>query len=231
MSASSLKRVHDAVVIGSGAGGSTVAYRLAQQGHHVLIIEKGDYIQHLRPDLSTPEARFYPNFNGMSVVGGPTKFYGAALYRMREIDFRATRHEAGESPAWPIEYGELEPYYCEAEELYGVRGAAQGDPSEPRRSKPFPHAPIPHHPTVQRLVNRLQTTGNSVAPIPRAIDYGPNGKCRLCGTCDAYYCQYDAKLDAEIAALRPALRTGRVDLMTNTECLRILTDSTGTKTT
>src|SRR5687767_8730298 len=124
MPASPLKRIHSVVVIGSGAGGSTIAYRLAQQGYHILIIEKGEYIQQLRPDLTTPETRFYPNFNGMSVVGGPTKFYGAALYRMRESDFRATRHERGVSPAWPIEYAELEPYYCEAEELYGVRGAA-----------------------------------------------------------------------------------------------------------
>jgi choline dehydrogenase-like flavoprotein len=221
----------DVVVVGSGAGGSTVAHRLARHGHRVLIVEQGDFIQQQRADLSTLESRFYPSFTGISVVGGPTKFYGAALYRMRESDFRATQHEAGQSPAWPIDYAELEPYYGEAEELYGVRGSAEGDPSEPPRSRPFPHPAIPHAPRVQRLVDRLRAAGNSVAPIPRAIDYGPEGRCRLCGNCDAYYCPFDAKLDAEIAALRPAMRTGNVDLLTNAECLRVLTDASGTRAT
>jgi choline dehydrogenase-like flavoprotein len=218
---------HDVIVVGSGAGGSTIAHRLAQHGRRVLIVEQGDFIQRQRADLSTLAARFYPNFEGISVVGGPTKFYGAAMYRLRESDFRATQHEAGVSPAWPIDYGELEPYYCQAEELYGVRGSAEGDPSEPFRSKPFPHPAVPHAPQIQRLVDRLRSTGNSVAPIPRAIDYGPDGRCRLCGNCDAFYCPFDAKLDAEISALRPAIRTGKVDLMTNAECLRVLTDESG----
>jgi len=231
MSISSRVNDHDVIVVGSGAGGATVAFRLAQHGYRVLIVEQGDFAQRLRPDLSSSEPQFYQAFQGRSVVGGPTKFYGAALYRMRESDFRATEHEAGVSPAWPIDYDELEPYYEQAEELYGVRGAAEGDPSEPRRARPFPHAPIPHAPIVQRLVDRLRGAGYAVAPVPRAIDYGPNGRCRLCSHCDAYYCPFDAKLDAEIAALRPAMRTGNVDLLTNTECLRILTDGSGARAT
>lgn len=222
---------YDVVVVGSGAAGSTVAYRLSGHGCRVLVIEQGDYLNRQRPDLTTLESRFYPNFRGVAVVGGPTKFYGAALYRLREIDFRQTQHEAGESPAWPIGYWELEPYYCEAEELYGVRGSSEGDPSDPPRSKPYPHPPIPHAPRVQRLVDRLKRAGHPVAPIPRAIDYGPNGRCQLCAHCDAYVCPFDAKLDAEIAALRPAMRTGKVDLLTNTECLRIVTSVDGTRAT
>ena len=216
--------------MGSGAGGATVEHWLAEHGHRVLIVEQGDFIQRLRPDLTSLEARFYPTFDGLSVVGGPTKFYGAALYRMRESDFRATEHEAGVSPAWPIDYGELEPYYGQAEELYGVRGAAEGDPAT-HGAWPFLHEPFPHAPIVQRVVNRLRGAGYAVAPVPRAIDYGPEGRCRLCSHCDAYFRPFDAKLDAEIAALRAAMATGNVDLLTNAECLSVLTDKSGVRAT
>jgi len=149
---------------------------------------------------------------------------------MRESDFRVVQHEVGESPAWPITYADLEPYYSQAEHLYHVHGSSEGDPTEPPRSSPFPHRPIPHAPRIATLVKRLRDSGACVSPIPRAIDY-EGGKCVLCAGCDSYYCQLDAKMDAEIAALRPALRTGNVDLLTNTECLRILTSADGSKAT
>ena len=81
------------------------------------------------------------------------------------------------------------------------------------------------------MVDRLRHSGTTVSPMPRALDYGPGGKCVLCPTCDAYYCRLDAKMDADVAALRPALRSGRVDLVTQARCLRILTNERGTKTT
>ncbi len=56
-------------------------------------------------------------------VGGATKLYGAALYRLRKEDFGELQHHDGVSPAWPIEYEELEPYYTQAEHLYEVHGA------------------------------------------------------------------------------------------------------------
>jgi choline dehydrogenase-like flavoprotein len=233
-------RGYDAVVIGTGLGGSTLAYRLAHRGMHVLVLEKGDFLQ-LPPRqpgepvgiyLKSLPALVNESFPAMlSVVGGSTKFYGAAMYRMRESDFRAVRHEAGESPAWPITYNDLEPYYCEAERIYRVHGASEGDPTEPPRSSPFPHPPLPHAPLVAGLVDRLHRSGTPVSSIPRALDYGPDGNCVLCPTCDAYYCQLDAKMDAETAALRPALGSGYVELMTRAQCLRILTSEDGTKAT
>jgi choline dehydrogenase-like flavoprotein len=233
---------YDAVVIGTGLGGSTLAYRLAQRGMHVLILEKGDVLQ-LRPhQLGEPTGINVNSFpalaakemsfpHGLNIVGGQTKFYGAAMYRMRESDFLGIPHEAGVSPAWPITYNELEPYYCEAERIYRVHGASQGDPTEPPRSFPFPHPPLPHAPLVASLVDRLRQSGTPVSSLPRALDYGPDGKCVLCSTCDAYYCRLDAKMDAETAALRPALASGYVELMTRARCLRILTSEDGTKAT
>lgn len=165
------------------------------------------------------------------VVGGLSKFYGASLFRMRENDFRETPLEVGVSPAWPITYDELEPFYGEAERLFRVHGSSYGDPSEPPRSSPYPYPPLPHHPILAEMVDRLEATGTPVSPLPLGLDYGPGGKCSLCGTCDAFVCQVGAKMDAETAALRPALATGLVDLVTGAKCLRILTDAAGANVT
>lgn len=224
----------DAVVIGSGAGGSSIALRLGQSGRRVLVVERGDF---LKPAPgSVPQGRYIYHVikdanSPLSVVGGQTKFYGAALYRMRESDFRGIRRAGGQSPAWPISYADLEPFYGEAEEVYKVHGAVGDDPSEPPRSSAYPHPPLPHHPLVERMIERLAQSGTRVSSIPRALDFGPDGKCVLCAECDAYYCPFDAKLDAEIAALRPALATGNVRILTNAECLRIETDLAGTRAT
>src|SRR5205085_2651492 len=111
-----------------------------------------------------------------------------------------------------ISYADLEPYYCQGEEMYRVHGKV--DSMEPARSAPFPFPEIEHEPYIDRMVKRIKAQGVSVSYLPKAVDYGPNGKCVLCNTCDAYYCQRDAKMDAEIAALRPALATGNVKLFT-----------------
>jgi choline dehydrogenase-like flavoprotein len=164
----------------------------------------------------------------LAFVGGATKFYGAALYRLRESDFRETCLEAGTSPSWPISYADLEPYYAEAERLFRVHGAVGKDPSEPPRSGPFPHGPLPHDPIIARMASAVERSGTAVAPIPLGLDYGDGGRCTLCGACDGYYCQIDAKMDAEVAALRPALATGHVKVLTKATCQRILTNRAGT---
>lgn len=227
---------YDAIVVGSGLGGSTLAYKLSSHGLKVLVVERGDYV---RPSPSRPEgdpvARFFPAVErpriAFSFVGGRSKFYGAALYRLRESDFREVRHEAGVSPAWPISYAELEPFYGEAERLFRVHGAPDGDPSEPSRSAPYPFAPLPHDPVMEELAAKLRGVGASVSAIPLGIDHGQGGKCVMCGACDGFFCDRDAKMDAEIAALRPALRTGLVELVTQAECVRVLTDTSGSRVT
>ena len=69
-------------------------------------------------------------------VGGATKLYGAALYRLRAEDFGELRHHDGLSPRWPIGYDEMEPYYMLAEQRYQVHGARGEDPTEPRPAAP-----------------------------------------------------------------------------------------------
>lgn len=218
---------YDAVVIGSGAGGSTLALRLARAGRRILVVERGDWFRPTQPDRNDYLYDLIAPGDGMSYVGGRTKFYGAALYRFRESDFRETHHENGISPAWPFGYNVLEPYYAEAEALYRVHGSPDGDPSEPPRSSPYPHPPLPHDPAVAKVIARLAAKGIPAAAIPRGLDQGPGGACVMCAQCDVHFCSRDAKMDAETAALRPALATGLVDLMTLTECERILLTADG----
>jgi len=222
-------RRYDVIVIGSGAGGATAALRLCQGGAKVLLVERGDF---LAPPIGLPAGQigaFLSDVCGsrqetLSFVGGQTKFYGAALYRFRKSDFAERRHESGISPAWPVSYEKLEPYYAEAERIYKVHGAVGGDPSEPPRRESYPHPPLPHAPFLESLIERLRISGVPVAALPRGLDHGPGGKCVLCPTCDAHLCCRDAKMDAEIAAIRPALATGNLDIATLTECLRITLD-------
>jgi choline dehydrogenase-like flavoprotein len=221
----------DGVIIGSGAGGSTLAYRLAQRGAKIAVLEKGDFLKP-KPGSKTvgiPIFDYQSRGGSQDCVGGQTKFYGAVLARLRENDFRATELERGVTPQWPISYSDLESYYLQGEELYRVHGKM--DATEPQRSGPFPHAAIEHEPFIARLVSRIEKQGVKVSYLPKGVDYGPDGKCILCSTCDAYYCQRDAKMDAEIAALRPAMATGNVTLFTNTECLTVLTTPDGKQAT
>jgi choline dehydrogenase-like flavoprotein len=115
-SAADLARPYDAVVVGTGAGGASLALRLGQNGLRVLLVEQGHALRLQRESPSAPVGRFVSHVMGgreepLTIVGGRTKFYGAALYRLRESDFREVRHEGGVSPAWPVTYAELEPYY------------------------------------------------------------------------------------------------------------------------
>jgi len=222
---------YDAIVVGTGIGGSVFAYALARRGLNVAVIERGEFLKNPGGGLDPLHVHYFEN---NPVVGGLTKAFGAAMYRLRESDFRDVEMENGVSPAWPFTYADLEPFYGQAEALFKVHGSSENDPTEPPRSTPWPYPAIPHQGPVQELVRRLgERAGISVGHVPRAIDYDPpnGGRCVLCRHCDAYYCPRDAKMDAEIAALRPAISTGKVTLFTGTECLQILTSSDGRKVT
>src|ERR1041384_1819499 len=84
-------------------------------------------------------------------VGGNTKFYGAALFRLRKQDFGEIKHHSGISPAWPIAYDNLEPYYSAAERLYHVHGQRGEDPTQPPASGPYTHPAISHETRIQPL--------------------------------------------------------------------------------
>lgn len=233
----------DVVIIGSGMGGSTFAHALRDSGLDIVIVERGDFlpreVQNWSAESVFGEGRYrnaeqwldsadQPFSPGVFYyVGGNTKFYGAMLPRFREEDFGEIEHAEGVSPAWPINYADLEPWYAEAEKLYRVHGQAGSDPSEPWRSGPFPQPALQHDPALQALEQSMRRSGLRPFVMPAAVDYGDSGACVLCSTCDGYPCLMDAKADAEVSALRPALRSASIRLMTRTTINRLVTGSDG----
>ena len=234
----------DIVIVGSGMGGGTLAYALRNAGASILLVERGDYLpqepQNWQASAVFDENRYKPDDMWRDVnggdsfkpgvhyfVGGNTKVYGAALPRLRREDFEALEHEGGTSPAWPISYDELEPYYARAEALYRVHGQAGDDPTEPSRSTAFPFPPVPHEPAIERLRQRLVEQGLHPYAYPMGIDLREGGRCIRCHTCDGFPCQVLAKSDADVCAVRPALASGNVTLWTNSRVTRLRTDERG----
>jgi choline dehydrogenase-like flavoprotein len=233
----------DVVIVGSGAGGSTLAYALRNTGARILVIERGAHLPKERenwsaaavfgqrrydnPDVWTDDGGrpFHPHVRYF--VGGSTKLYGASLARFREEDFGSVEHAGGTSRAWPFGYRDLEPYYAQAERLYRVHGRKGEDPVEPPRSDDFPFPEVPHEPYVADLAARFQQQGLRPFHLPMAVDVAPGGACICCNTCDGFPCLLDAKGDAETSALRPALASGSVQLLTRTTVTRILCSSDG----
>lgn len=233
------------VIIGSGVGGSAIAWQLAGSGARILIIERGENLPREMENwdaeavfgqlryrtrdtwLNKSGERYRPG--QYYFVGGHTKFFGSAMFRFREADFQELQHEEGVSPAWPICYNDLAPYYDLAESLFAIRGAADGDPTEPPHARNYPYPPVPDEPVVSRLREQFSRQGLHPFYMPSSIDFGTGGTCVRCGTCDAFPCRIDAKGDAEKCLLRPAMKRGSVTLLTGAKVTRLLTDSTGRK--
>lgn len=238
-----MSNTYDVIVVGSGVGGGATARRLAENGVRVLLIERGDWVPR-EPDnwsvasvffdkkytaketwLDSSGARFNPSiyYN----VGGCTKFYGGAMIRFRERDFEHLEHFEGSSPAWPIRYSDLEPYYTESERLFGVHGADEGDPSAPWRSAAYPFPPLASEPIIMEMTRSLASQGARTSALPIAVNYAATGNCIRCKTCDGFPCRLGAKYDAETSLVRPALDTGNVTLMTGALVQRLIPNADG----
>ncbi|MBV9367531.1 MAG: GMC family oxidoreductase [Solirubrobacterales bacterium] len=239
---------YDVIVIGSGAGGGTLVHHLAPSGKQILLLERGDwlrreprnwlasdvfvdgrYVSHDTWHYSDGEA-FQPQVHYF--VGGATKLYGAALYRLRQEDFGVLRHHDGISPAWPISYEEMEPYYTQAEQLYQVHGIHGEDPTDPPASVPYPFPPVSHEPRIQQLSDDLAKAGLHPfhAPCGILLDEGnmPFSNCVRCQNCDGFPCVVHAKSDAEVIAVRPAIEHPNVTLLTGAEAVRLRCNSNET---
>src|ERR1044072_3420196 len=242
---------YDVIIIGTGAGGGTLSYALADTGQRILLLERGDYVKREKENWDSRavnvEARYntkeswrdgrghelHPHTN--YYVGGNTKCYGVALFRFREQDFGEIRHHGGISPAWPISYDELEPYYTRAEQLYHVHGARGEDPTEPPASAPHPFPAVSQEPRIQQLADDLAAAGHQPfhAPCGIMLDEAnmPYSPCVRCATCDGFPCLVHAKSDAEVLGVRPALEHPNVTLLTNAQAVRLATNPAGTEVT
>ncbi len=244
-------RHYDVVIIGTGAGGGTLGHRLAASGKQVLWLERGPFLPRELDNWSTEAVfvrgkylakeqwydahghEFQPEVN--YYVGGNTKFYGAALFRLRPEDFGEITHYGGISPAWPIDYGDLEPYYTEAEHLYQVHGRHGEDPTEGSSSADYAHPPVSHEPRIQQLSDDMEKLGLHPfhLPIGVRLHEDETGKatrdsvCIRCSKVDGFPCLLGAKSDAQTICVEPSLGFDNVTMLTEAHVQRLETDPTG----
>jgi choline dehydrogenase-like flavoprotein len=247
---------YDVVIIGSGAGGGTLAWKLAPTGKRILLLERGGYLPRERDNWETsavfvkakyhcteewldqdgnefsPEQNYY--------VGGNTKFYGAALFRLRPEDFGVIHHYGGLSPAWPLSYDDFEPWYAEAEALYHVHGIAGEDPTDGPRSGEYPFPPIRHEPRIQELNDDLLKLGLHPSHLPLGVmldqdekgDALPGSACIRCNRVDGFPCLVDGKADSQVVCVDPALAAHpNLELATDSWVERLETDPDGRSVT
>lgn len=219
---------YDVIIIGTGAGGGTLARKLAPSGKRILLLERGgampldeqnisdvDIFQKQRyhapeewyDDAGEP---FTPQMK--YAIGGNTKIYGAALQRMREKDFETVAHQDGISPEWELKYRDFEPYYAEAEAIYQVHGQTGADPTEPSRSGDFPFVAVPHNDTMQPVVEEIAKHGCHPYPLPMSLSLRED----------------DPTGDAEVFGVAPALDFGNVILKTEARVTELHTNPAGT---
>lgn len=245
-----VRSMYDYIIIGTGAGGGTLAYALAPTGAKILLLDRGTPIP--REPANWNPVKIYQqglyqtdeiwhDDRGKSIapnlyhrVGGNTKVYGGALLRMRPQDFDDNKQRDGYSPAWSIDYPTLAPYYDRAEVLYQVHGRRGTDPSEPPAATEFAFPPLPHTPQIQAVAEKLTAVGLNPFPLPMALDYREPttiDSCILCKTCDGYPCKIDAKADAETCCVQPALKYPNVTLITGARVDRLETTPDGQRVT
>jgi choline dehydrogenase-like flavoprotein len=218
---------YDLIIVGTGAGGGTLAYKLAPTGKKILILERGDFmpleeqnrrdVDVFKRDRYRAAEQWYDNagepFSPQMnyAVGGNTKIYSAALMRMRDRDFEAVEYQKGISPEWCVKADEFEPYYTEAENLYQVHGQTNGDPTEPAHSQAYPFPAIAHQSQIQDVATALESQGLHPANLPLGLTRQED----------------DPTSDAEVNALTPALNHPNLTLKTGAKVVCLHTNPSG----
>jgi choline dehydrogenase-like flavoprotein len=242
---------YDVIVIGSGPGGASLAHRLAPTGKRILLLERGGYLPRSPANWDSQTVfvdaayqakevwygkdgeEFHPGLH--YYVGGNSKVYGAALFRLRERDFGEIRHQDGTSPVWPLKYDVFEPYYAEAERLFHVHGQRGEDPTEPPASGAYPYPPVSHEPRIQTLNENLKKEGLHPFHLPLGIlldekdgKATPTSICIRCDAFDGFPCPLNGKADAQVMCVDPALKAHtNLTLLTGAYVSRLETDVTG----
>ena len=238
---------YDVAIIGSGAGGGTLAYALAPTGKKILILERGGWLPREKENWDPKEVFVRERYHTTELwydvdgkpfrpgtnyyVGGNTKVYGAVLLRFRERDFQEVRHRDGLSPAWPLSYHDFAPYYTQAENLYGVHGERGTDPTEPPSDDPFPFPAVKHETRIQEVFDGLQRQGLQPFPLPVGVRLDEDNRhlspCIKCDTFDGFPCLTDGKYDAATTCILPILGRSNVTLITRALVTRLDTAPDG----
>ncbi|MEO1394353.1 MAG: GMC family oxidoreductase [Cyanobacteria bacterium J06634_5] len=242
---------YDIIIIGTGAAGGTLARTLAPSGKKVLVLERGGFLPketenwdsgevYGKDRYRTKEEWYDKDGNPFEpfthyFVGGNTKVYGSAHYRLREQDFDEVVHKGGLSPAWPLKYQDFEPYYTQAEKLFDVHGLRGEDPTEPPCDAPFPFPPISHEPPIAKIGEALKAKGLHPCHQPLGLKLNETNRelseCVRCETCDGFPCLVNAKADGDINGIRPTMMYPNITLKTHAKVNRLHTDASGKKIT
>ncbi len=218
---------YDVIVVGSGAGGGTLAGALAAKGRTVLLLERGGVLpaedQNLadldlfRKDRHHAGEQWFGTdgdpFDPQAIyaLGGNTKIWGAVLERMREREFGALAYQEGLMPSWEFSYVDFAPWYDRAEALYRVHGRGGDDPTEPPRSGAYPHPPLPLPPFLEPL--RQALVRQACHPYDLPLTWSEDGS--------------DPSGDAELFGVRAALRQGGTTLRSGARVTQLHVNPTG----
>ena len=238
----------DVIIIGTGAGGGTLAHTLRSSGKRVLLLERGHFLpremENWSPDDVFVDGKYiskdtWYDSDGKAFqpqvhyfVGGATKLYGAALYRLRPEDFGEIRHVDGISPAWPVGYDEFEPWYTGPKS--STRCTARTARIRPKGtfSRRIPRRAVSHEPRLQEISDA--SGGQGLPPVLSAVRHpARRGRPQRGVTASAARgataipCLVHAKADAEVMAVRPSLESPNVVLLTDAMASRLATDPTG----
>ena len=239
---------YDVIIIGTGAGGGTLAHTLAASGKRILLLERGDFLPR-EMDNWDPEAGVRGrevHLQGHLVrrrrqavpAAGPLlRGRGDQAVRRGPVPAAARRTSARSSTST----GSPRPGRCptttssrgtrRAEQLYQVHGNGGEDPTEGHRSEPYPWPAVSHEPRIQQISDGLAKGGYHPFHAPCGILLNeadrPRSTCIRCTWCDGYPCLVHAKSDAEVIAVRPVLGRDNVTLLTGAEVTRLETDASG----
>lgn len=219
---------YDVIIVGTGAGGGTLAQKLAPSGKRILVLERGEAMPLGDQNINTVDIfqkqRYHAPENWYDeagepftpqtkyTLGGNTKIYGAVLQRLRERDFEAVTLQTGVSPEWCVKYADFEPYYTQAEALYQVHGQAGSDPTDPPRSAPYPYPAADHPGIMAPILADLVRQGCHPYALPLSQSLRPE----------------DPTGDAEIFGVEPALKCANLTLKTSALVTLVLTNPAGT---
>ena len=230
------------VIIGSGAGGGTLANELCQKGIKVVVLEAGalqsqatfindewksfGQIAWLDPRTTSGTWRVAKDFAGLpawicKTVGGTTTHWAGASLRLQDHEFRARTHYGDLKGAnlmdWPVTLKELEPYYARAEDKMGVT-RTNGIPGLPGNN----NFKVMHAGATKLGYQEVHTGNMAINSEPRH----DRGRCMQLGFC-FQGCKSGAKWSTLYTELPAADKTGNLDLRAQSHVTRIEHDAAG----
>src|SRR5579863_4910501 len=231
-------KLYDVVVIGSGAGGGTLAAQLAQAGADVLVLEGGPKID-TRTDFNTHGLPFqFPNRSipvmkpgkpGMDSersrgVGGKTLTWNAVALRQSQRDFKGRQHDGG-GEDWPVDYRDMAPYYERIEREVGVCGNL--DHLEDLPDGVF-LPPVPMKCTDLLVKRGAEKLGVKVIHVRKSTLSRPSATrpaCHFCGNCMAG-CDVAAKYNSADVHIVPTVKAGhQLDVFSNSVVREVMVSS------